>query len=326
MSVKISITKCMFVLVYCVIADTANYWSDRAALIREDETWMGFHINLTEAEDKANEILKKYKFEEYDQGLSDKETFLAAQHFFKAKSGIEQSKVFDILRKLPKGASLHSHDLGLVSEEYLLNLTYKEHLYGCVSNTRFIMHFFAENNISNICNWTLLSKLRAQNPNFDQFLLTAISLKVDDPINFYPTELSIWDAFRSMFGSVINLVAYKPVWSEYFFQALQELYYDNVRYLEFRTVLPQVYDLDGNTYEDEEVVGLYYEILQLFKIAYPDFIGAKMIYAPSRKVDNITFDKYISTYQKLATLYPDFIAGFDLVGQEDLGKHQILFC
>lgn len=44
-----------------------------------------------------------------------------------------------------------------------------------------------------------------------------------------------------------------------------------------------------------------------------------MIYAPARSADDKTVEYCIKTLKRLKTLYPDFVAGFDLVGQEDLG-------
>lgn len=44
-----------------------------------------------------------------------------------------------------------------------------------------------------------------------------------------------------------------------------------------------------------------------------------MIYAPARSADHKTAEYYIKTLKRLKMLYPNFVAGFDLVGQEDLG-------
>lgn len=56
-----------------------------------------------------------------------------------------------------------------------------------------------------------------------------------------------------------------------------------------------------------------------FKEDHPDFVGAKLIYAPARSVDRKGVEYYIKTLKKLKKMYPNFVAGFDLVGQEDLG-------
>lgn len=56
---------------------------------------------------------------------------------------------------------------------------------------------------------------------------------------------------------------------------------------------------------------------------HPDFIGVKLIYAPKRFVENV--DKYVNTMTELSELYPDYVIGFDLVGQEDKGSPLIKF-
>ena len=63
----------------------------------------------------------------------------------------------------------------------------------------------------------------------------------------------------------------------------------------------------------------YYDTLNEFKVQNPDFIGSKVIYAPLKNVSNKTIESYLKDIKSLYAAYPDFIAGFDLVGQEDLG-------
>lgn len=65
---------------------------------------------------------------------------------------------------------------------------------------------------------------------------------------------------------------------------------------------------------------MYIDVLNDFKEKHPDFYGSKFIYAPMRAVDDETFNSYMATMLKLKQDFPDFIAGFDVVGQEDLGK------
>ncbi|KAJ8975620.1 hypothetical protein NQ317_000324 [Molorchus minor] len=193
-----------------------------------------------------------------------------------------------------------------------------EKIYGCEKDGRFILRFFEENNVSNACEWHRLSKLRSSNTSFNEYLKSTMTLIVDYPEYAYPNLNSVWDKFMDIFQTVADLIAYKPIWQEYFYQVLKELYEDNVMYLEFRGILPEIYDLEGNVYDGIQVVGLYYETLQKFKTDYPAFHGARFIYAPRRKVSNQTVNNYVQMYLKLKDLYPDFIAGFDLVGQEDL--------
>ncbi|XP_072396173.1 adenosine deaminase 2-like [Diabrotica undecimpunctata] len=306
------------VLQGCVLAD---YWSERETLIDNDRNYgLGATLKLTEKEQRVNDVLMRYKLSEYDAGLKDLDTFLAAQHYFKVKDKIQYSKVFDIIKRIPKGASLHSHDEALVSEDYLFSLTYRDNLYGCIDGDDFKLNFFQKNNISDSCNWKLLGDMRKSDAKFDHFLKSKLTIITDDPDKSYPDINKVWKCFQAIFKSIMGLITYKPVFEDYFYRALKELYDDNIKYMELRGFLPQVYDLEGNIYSQEEVVGIYANVLKRFQRDFPDFFGAKFIYAPSRHIDNSTMDTFVETFRKIKKLYPDFVAGFDLVGQEDMGQ------
>lgn len=142
--------KIQVIVLFCwFVAIKADYWYDRAALIKlEQQQQIGSSINMTDKEEMANNILMKYKIQEYEKGLKDPSSFLPAQHFFNSREKIENSEVFKIIRMLPKGGSLHGHSVTMVSGEYLYNLTYRENLYACVNvskefnNNRLYLHFF----------------------------------------------------------------------------------------------------------------------------------------------------------------------------------------
>ena len=58
---------------------------------------------------------------------------------------------------------------------------------------------------------------------------------------------------------------------------------------------------------------------------YPDFIGMKLIYAPVRKCNAQQMDEFLTIARQLREKLPDFVAGFDLVGQEDKGQPLVEF-
>lgn len=298
-----------------------NYWTDRVKLLKEDENFaLGSDVILSEAEQKANTILMRYKFAEMSEDFQHPEKYLPAQNFLKVRKEIDKSKIFNILKKLPKGSSLHSHDMAVTSGEYLYDLTFEPNLYASINKDHISLRFF--NPGYNDCNWTLVSKLRSSDPKFEKLLKSQLTLIVDNPEEKYPDINEVWSAFSKIFGTIIGMLTYKPIWQKYFYQALKELYEDNVKYIELRGVLPEVYDLNGKVYNCTEVLELYYKTLLQFKHDYPDFWGARFIYAPLRKVTNETMNQYVEIFKDLKKNYPDFIAGFDLVGQEDLGKYR----
>lgn len=297
----------------------ADYWEDRLDFIHEEEAQaLGGSLELNEREEIANKKLMALKIEEYDAGLKNSSDFLPAQHFFSAKTRVEQSKVFKLLQKLPKGAALHGHDTALASNDYVYNLTFAENLYACVVDGR-LRFKFALKVPDESCQWSLLSELR-KSEGFEEFLDSQLHIVEDDPHTSHPDIDAAWTAFQNTFATVESLVLYKPLFKEYFYQALLELYEDNVKYLEFRGTLPSMYDLNGTEYGPIEVAALHIEALNEFLEDYPDFVGAKLIYAPYRRATNDTVANYIKTAVELKAKFPDFIAGFDLVGQEDKGE------
>jgi adenosine deaminase CECR1 len=61
----------------------------------------------------------------------------------------------------------------------------------------------------------------------------------------------------------------------------------------------KVYVLNGTTLDPFQVVALYEEAFDRFTRDHPDFGGAKIIYAPVRRVDNDTMDRYMALASQL---------------------------
>lgn len=75
--------------------------------------------------------------------------------------------------------------------------------------------------------------------------------------------------------------------------------------------------MDGTTYGPEEVMGIYLEAVSEFKRSNPTFIGSKFIYTGSKHASSATIASYFEIVQRLHAKYPDDLAGFDMVVQED---------
>lgn len=74
-------------------------------LAEEDRQFLGGSLSLNALEKRVNSILMKAKTMEYDSAIATTD-FIPAKHFFKAKSSMMQSRVYEIIRSMPKGKVL----------------------------------------------------------------------------------------------------------------------------------------------------------------------------------------------------------------------------
>lgn len=219
------------------------------------------------------------------------------------------------------------------STDYVISLTKWEHLWqwGSIDDDNALPKFLFSRNKPEKINgteWRLVSDIRQEigNEVYDKKVRRFFTMIVDDPTIRYHDINVAWKKFMNLFVVFGSIVEYKEAWRDYYRQALEELYHDNVQYLELRTVFPELYDLDGNKYGPVEVAQIYADVLKDFKSSHPDFIGGKIIYAPIRGINDETFNSYLPIMQKLRKNFPEFVIGFDLVGQEDKGKVFVRNC
>ncbi|CAG9771025.1 unnamed protein product [Ceutorhynchus assimilis] len=296
--------------------DLKDYFKQRRQLIKKTESdSIGAKLNLTSEEEIVNNLLMLWKNQAFEEGMRQPEKFLAGRHFFDVKAEIEKTQIFKFIQKLPKGASLHSHDTALVCSEYIFeNITFRDNLYA-KNGSEIALQFSKTPPDSS---WKPISWFRQNDNSFDQRLKQQITLFRTDPEVFY-IQTNIWSVFESLFTTLTPLLTFEPVFRDYYYQALKELYEDNIKYLELRGILPTLYDLEGRTYGYEYLIKIYYETTQQFIKDYPDFWGVKFIFAPHRVTNNTEIEDHMNFIVAMNRKYPNFIAGFDLVGQEDTG-------
>ncbi|XP_055376937.1 adenosine deaminase 2-like [Condylostylus longicornis] len=191
-----------------------------------------------------------------------------------------------------------------------------------IKHIRFLFSKEKPKKLDNFNDWKLLNDIKKNyDPKiFNDFLYKHFTLFTDNPATDYKDINDVWQKFMNIFLTLDGIVLYEPVWEDYFYTSLLEFYNDNVQYIEFRGLLPKLYDLDGNEHDQMNTLEIYNKTLERFKLDYPDFSGAKFIFAPYRRVDNETFNNYMESVKKFKEKFPNFIAGFDLVAQEDLGN------
>ncbi|XP_051167914.1 adenosine deaminase 2-like isoform X2 [Leptopilina boulardi] len=263
----------------------------------------------------------KAKLHEIDEGFEDEGKFLPRSNFMKVKEKIEKSQVFKIIQKLPKGGLLHAHDVGTVSQKYVLeNVTYLPNLYICDISGKLQLQFF--NIPDNSCEWKLLSDVRndaESEKKINNQILHHMSMLTDNPNEIYPDGYKAWTKFQNLFYFLGSFMRYKPVFSDYYYQLLKENYDDKILYVELRVSLPKLYDLNGHIYTPKEVIVIMKNVVDRFIKDHPDFVGVKVIYSKQRRLTESQMDNFLNTFKEIKNAFPSFVAGLDLVGHEDKG-------
>uniref|UniRef100_A0A4W2ICG5 Adenosine deaminase 2 n=1 Tax=Bos indicus x Bos taurus TaxID=30522 RepID=A0A4W2ICG5_BOBOX len=312
---------------FCPATSRSGDETRNQLLTREKMMRVGGQLVLTWEEELANQRLRALKEAEMHEALSTG-NILPSMHFFQAKSLIEKSEVFNILKKMPKGAALHVHDFSITSPDWLVkNATYRPHCYFCFTRRGTPQFRFAHPTTptpkpAECPQWVLLEKFRKGLRNvseFDNSLLRNLTLMTENPHVTYADQDAIWAKFETIFFVLGGLVSYAPVFRDYLSQGLEEFYQDNVLYLEIRASLHPVYELDGTIYSQEWLVRTYEEVAHNFAKTHPGFIGIKLIFSDHRIKNESLIKKSIQTAMDLRVKFPGIVAGFDLVGREDTG-------
>ncbi|KAJ0173179.1 hypothetical protein K1T71_011355 [Dendrolimus kikuchii] len=305
-----------------------NYSQYKEQLIQgELNLSVGGRVNLTDDEKKANEVLMHWKNKEVEAAFNYPQYNNFSKHYFTYKDDIWKSKVYQIIKKMPKGAALHVHSSMMLDPDTLMSLTYEDHLYICYGPGYVLYKFFAiaPSTITTSCSseWSLLSNLRSAADNvtlFDAELRKYFTL-VTDSVEEQNADINYtWDKFNKVHKTIKGLVGYRPVREKYIYAALKKFYEDNIMYIEIRSGLHNLYELDGLIYDRMYLAETYKRVTQKFIEEHPDFIGIKLILTSYRKKNRIFIESAMEVARRLKTEVPDMYAGYDLVGQEDLGN------
>ncbi|XP_014211278.1 adenosine deaminase 2-like [Copidosoma floridanum] len=306
--------------------DLSSYFAQRNSILDEERSmYFGSKILLDETERRANEVLMRYKRQELRAGTQDPRSFLPSRNFLAVSGLIEQSRVYQVIRRMPKAGLLHAHLSASASRPFILhNITRRPNLYACHGPSTIVrMRFFAklpESTGEDRCRWELLDALRRKDPTIDRRIAEALTMFEPDPRKTPRGARDAWKRFEGIFDFVKPLVTYRPAYEDFLYHLLEELYEDNVQFVEIRTSFSSLYELNGHEHDHLQVIGIYNRVVDRFKRDHPDFVGVKWIYSRRRKVELSAFQGYTRVFRSLRRAYPNHVVGFDLIGQEDIGR------
>ncbi|KAH8407175.1 hypothetical protein KR222_009972, partial [Zaprionus bogoriensis] len=317
------------IVVYIMIYSfhSIGYEKARQAVLNAEEQLMtGGRTTLNSQEARVDDLFMQYKLGELAQGFRNAEQNAAAMHFFKAKPLIDRSQVFKFLQQMPKGAVLHLHNTAAVSSKWVVrNMSYMPGMLRCTDAEGRSLLTFRRAPKEHGCASQYVRVADERKASIDPALYDEnferlINLYTPVPELEYPTITAVWTKFQDMFNTLTEAIYYLPAFRAYHWQLLEELYNDNVMYAELRISLRQIYDASGRTFPREYTIRELQSLNDKFVRLHPNFLGIKLIMAVWRGADAKKMRENVEEFRMLQQAFPEFLIGFDLVGQEDKGK------
>ncbi len=286
--------------------DVSAYRAARAQMIATEQAMrLGAQLVLTDAEHAAALRLARLKSEELARTRT---AFAPAQSFFeeRTKRLYEESVVFGVLRRMPKGAVLHAHftamgDYRWIAERVLASPHAQVFIGTDPQIPRGALRLSTEPVAGD---WRQLSALRAATPNqeaFDEEVFRSITFGEEDR-----TVPDVWEEFTAIFGRTRGLFADPTFTAEFFDQLVATLVRDNVQYLELRS----------NPVDESWI--------EKARRHDPTF-DVKFIPATGRSVRRDQAARFLDNVVEQHLARPDRVKGFDLVQEEDRGNTNLFY-
>ncbi|RDW62854.1 adenosine deaminase family protein-like protein [Coleophoma crateriformis] len=288
---------------------------------------------------------------EYEDWLAQKTgaNVYPGMMFSLAKERMEQTQVWKILRKMPKGALLHAHMDAVVDFGYLFDvllatpgmhiicpqalasptaleigaITFRflktEHKEGSIWSADYVPHT------------PVLATQAADTfpdggrPGFLAWLKDRCTITNTESIEHHHGVDAVWRKFSYIFNILDSIVLYEPIFRKFLRRMMSNFLADGVKYCDMRSAFTAGFYREGQEEPDvgfSELFRIFGEEIENFKAseAGKEFWGMRMIWTGIRILDTRKIVEDMDACIAMKLQYPHLICGYDLVGQEDPGR------
>ncbi|KAF8077740.1 hypothetical protein FPV67DRAFT_10272 [Lyophyllum atratum] len=333
------------------------YQQARAALIDEDRSLRRDRHKHTSAEETADQLVREIRATEASTIWKQKHESIPhpfpGMEFLTGREIIVKTRLFALLRKMPKGALLHCHLDATVNATVLLKLALEQPA----------LHVRVSERVTSLNIGSLLPQFRALPPNeffdargltdesyeaerwvslqnarknfdaglggpegFDKWVIGAMMINPTEAYHTHNTITKIWQKFTSTFLVSTGLIRFAPIFSDYIREFFQSSIEDGICYIEARInfLYKHMFGADGQeNVPHREWLLMFDRVLNEVKAEMKEqgregeFIGARIIYSTIRFITPEELKWYLEDCISLKKEFPHLIAGFDLVGDEN---------
>lgn len=270
--------------------------------------------------------------------------------FTLAKDRMEKSKLWQIVKKMPKGALLHCHLEAMLDLDWALEEAFATEDI-CIRSdapltneqarlkTRFSFTYSKTKANSEISIWrdeysadtqVPLTKAADSFPDggregFIEWVRSRTTITADEHLKHHEGPNEVWRKFISCFPILGSIIYYEPIFRKFVRKMCKQLLDDGVFYVDMRSAFYTPYRCLGKEEWDPDFFNMLEhmeEEIEKFKASEEgkDFWGARMIWTTVRAFDKRQIIESMKQCIEMKIEFPELIAGYDLVGQEDLGR------
>ncbi|KAI2624123.1 adenosine/AMP deaminase [Xylaria nigripes] len=341
-----------------------KYLEGRQALIAQENNQRSdasFRQSLSPIARRACAIVERIRDEERKTIWTPQLEELLAQHhgnnitiypgmmFSLSKELAESTKLWHIVRRMPKGALLHAHLDGMVDFDFLYDVLLETpgmHIFAdrplnspaALEEAVLAFRYFrtprtdhdiwADSYVTDTP--VLLTQAVETFPNgdkkgFRKWLHNRATISQTEAFEQHHGVDHIWRKFSSCYGVVASMIHYEPIYRRFLRRLLSLLKEDGINYAEIRFS----WHLDYYRQDSEVPEGDYSALMDVLDEEVTRFKASKegqgfwdmrLIWAAIRSQGTREIIQDMDNCITTKLTHPHLIAGFDLVAQEDLGR------
>ncbi|EGX94640.1 adenosine deaminase [Cordyceps militaris CM01] len=283
----------------------------------------------------------------------------AGDHFLGNVDLIDRTRLFAVARRMPKGAHLHIHFNACLPPDVLLGIANDMDRMFITSNLPLVDDNGHENYTKCEIQFSLLStdkegdapgnlfsaqyqprqtmkfteflqQFSEHYPGVDaeQWLLDKLVFSENEAHGVLQTAAGAWEKFNGRTRMMKGLFNYETAYRKYTRLCLEDFVRDNIQYAEIRPNFMrsnQLYHDDGTgPIDNKGIMNIIMDEVTKFQQEMAAdrqyFRGIKVIYCTPRSLDPANVKAALDECLEFKQKWPNWIAGFDLVGEESQGR------
>ena len=270
--------------------------------------------------------------------------------FSLARRTVETTKSWQIVRRMPKGALLHAHFDAMIDTDWLIDQVLategmvmmahqglssaeaRENAFISFQYTKTTPKDFTSIWSDNYLDKQLVPVKAAADTypkdgknGFRTWLESRCAITQEESLNHHHGVDAIWRKFQSTFPILGSMIFYEPIFRVAVQRLLHQLLEDGLRWVDFRIAFVFKYRRENHDEPEatyDEFFNVFREEVKKFQATEEGkrFWGCRFIWTTLRRLGKKEIVESMKQCISMKSAHPDLIAGFDLVGQEDMGR------